>query len=65
MREALERLGGRCQRLLWLLYYDRQEPSYEEVGRRLSMPVGAIGPTRARCLQKMRVLLQSLGMSAP
>ena len=63
VRDALERLGERCRRLLWLLYYDRGEPTYEEVGRQMEMPVGSIGPTRARCLQKMRRLLQTMGMS--
>ena len=30
------------------------ELSYEEVGRRLSMPVGSIGPTRGRSLDRLR-----------
>ena len=63
VREALERLGGRCKKLLGLLYYDRQQPSYEEISRRLEIPLGSIGPTRARCLQKMRQVLQAMGMS--
>jgi len=63
VREALERLGGRCKELLWLLYYDHSEPSYEEIGRRLKVPLGSIGPTRARCLQKLRQILQAMGMS--
>jgi RNA polymerase sigma factor (sigma-70 family) len=63
VREALERLGGRCKKLLWLLYYDRSEPSYEQIGRRLKVPLGSIGPTRARCLQKMRRILHAMGMS--
>ena len=62
VHEALERLGGRCQQLLWLLYYDRSEPSYEQVSRQLDMPVGSIGPTRARCLEKMRSILETMGM---
>ena len=63
VREALEQLGGRCKKLLALLYYDRQQPSYEEISRRLEIPLGSIGPTRARCLQKMRQVLQAMGMS--
>ena len=31
-----------------------EEPSYEEVSAALGMPVGAIGPTRMRCLDKLR-----------
>lgn len=62
VREALERLGGRCKELLWLLYYDPDEPSYEQISHRLNLPLGSIGPTRARCLQKMRKILQAMGM---
>jgi DNA-directed RNA polymerase specialized sigma24 family protein len=31
-----------------------EEPSYEEIGTALDMPIGAIGPTRMRCLEKLR-----------
>ncbi|MGH8875117.1 MAG: RNA polymerase sigma factor [Acidimicrobiia bacterium] len=54
VHEALGRLEGRCRELLTLLYFDPEEPTYEEVGRRLGMPVGSIGPTRARCLERLR-----------
>jgi hypothetical protein len=27
---------------------------YEEISRRLTIPIGSIGPTRARCLSKLR-----------
>jgi len=62
VRDALAQLGERCRRLLWLLYYDRSEPSYEQIGRQLEIPLGSVGPTRARCLQKMRKLLQAMGI---
>nr|MBC7245182.1 sigma-70 family RNA polymerase sigma factor [Chloroflexota bacterium] len=62
VREALERLGGRCKELLQLLYYDPTEPSYEQISQRMRLPLGSIGPTRARCLQKMRKILQAMGM---
>lgn len=60
VRDALERLGGRCRELLRLLYYDPNEPSYEQVSRRLKMPVGSVGPTRARCLGKLRDVLAAV-----
>jgi RNA polymerase sigma factor (sigma-70 family) len=50
---AFAKLSERCQRLLRLLVAD-EEPSYEEVGAALDMPVGAIGPTRMRCLDRLR-----------
>ena len=50
---AFARLGERCQSLLRLLVA-QDEPSYEEIGAALDMPIGAIGPTRMRCLEKLR-----------
>ena len=63
VRDALEHLKQRCRRLLWLLYYDRSEPSYQQISHQLKMPLGSVGPTRARCLQKMREILHTMGMS--
>ncbi len=60
VREGLRRLPRRCQQLLGLLF-SNEELSYAEIGRRLSMPVGAIGPTRARCLEKLRAELEKMG----
>ena len=50
---AFGKLGERCQALLRLLV-SQDEPRYEEIGAALDMPVGAIGPTRMRCLEKLR-----------
>ena len=50
---AFARLSERCQTLLRLLVSE-DEPSYEAIGAALGMPVGAIGPTRMRCLDKLR-----------
>ena len=57
---ALNRVPERCRRLLRILASD-PPPSYQEVGAVLDMAVGSIGPTRARCLEKLR---QSLAASA-
>jgi RNA polymerase sigma factor (sigma-70 family) len=57
VHEALAQVGERCQQLLWLLYFDPQEPPYDEISARLGMPEGSIGPTRSRCLEKMRRIL--------
>lgn len=54
VRAALATISKRCRALVELLYYARDEtPSYETIAAKLSMPVGSIGPTRARCLQKL------------
>ena len=61
MHEALNRLGERCRQLLLSLYFDPTEPSYIEVAAYLNMPVGSIGPTRARCLTKLKAILEEEG----
>ena len=62
VRSAVEKLPDRCQRLLELLYFDVTSPSYEEIGKRMKMPVASIGPTRARCLEKLRTVLRRQGI---
>jgi RNA polymerase sigma factor (sigma-70 family) len=58
VHDTLNRLSKHCRRLLLALYFDPTEPPYAEVARRLNMPVGSIGPTRARCLTKLKALLE-------
>lgn len=65
LQNGLSRLDEKCRTLLWMLFLDAQEPSYEEICVRLSMPVGSIGPTRTRCLGKLRSILQGLGFADP
>jgi RNA polymerase sigma factor (sigma-70 family) len=49
-------LSERCQALLRIIaFVDR--PDYAAVSQALGMPVGSIGPTRGRCLAKLRGLL--------
>jgi RNA polymerase sigma factor (sigma-70 family) len=54
---ALERVSSRCRDLIEMLYFNTQEPSYAEISEKLGIPVASIGPTRARCLEKLRKLL--------
>ena len=55
LRGALDRLDVRCRDLLLLLFRDEDDKlSYDEVARRMGSSVGSIGPTRARCLDKLR-----------
>jgi RNA polymerase sigma factor (sigma-70 family) len=58
---AFGRLAERCQRLLRLLMVD-PPPPYEEVAVALGMPMGSIGPTRARCLQRLKRELKTSGL---
>jgi RNA polymerase sigma factor (sigma-70 family) len=54
---ALGQLPERCRNLVNLLYFDTAEPSYAEIAEKMGMPVASIGPTRARCLEKLKKLL--------
>jgi RNA polymerase sigma factor (sigma-70 family) len=53
VRAAFARLSLQCRRLLALLAHD-PPLSYAEIAERLAAPVGSLGPTRARCLDKLR-----------
>lgn len=57
LEQALGRLPDRCRRLIELLYFTSEEPSYAEIAAELQMPVASIGPTRARCLEKLKKLM--------
>jgi RNA polymerase sigma factor (sigma-70 family) len=50
---AFSRLPARDRALLRLLSSD-PAPSYEEIAAALGMPIGSIGPTRARALDRLR-----------
>ena len=62
VREAVDQLAERCRKLLDLLYFDPKDPSYEYIAQTMQMPVASIGPTRARCLDKLRTVLRRKGI---
>ena len=53
--ELFERLSDGCRRLLRIMVAT-PPPSYADIAAALDMPVGSIGPTRARCLAALRTL---------
>jgi RNA polymerase sigma factor (sigma-70 family) len=59
VRKALSHLPWRWQRLLELLMAD-PPASYAEISHQLELPIGSIGPTRGRCLEMLRRLLQAI-----
>ena len=59
---AFSRLSERCRLLLRLLLAEPTVP-YAEIGAALDMPVGSIGPTRARCLAQLRQEAQVAGIT--
>jgi RNA polymerase sigma factor (sigma-70 family) len=59
---AFAQLSEACQRLLRIVVV--VSPPYEEVAAALDMPIGSIGPTRARCLARLRRNLAGSGINA-
>jgi len=53
---AVATLNERCQRLLRIVAFEHR-PDYKAVAETLDMPIGSIGPTRSRCLAKLRAAL--------
>ena len=57
--QAVGKLNERCQRLLRIIaFHDR--PDYAALSAELGMPMGSIGPTRGRCLEKVRAELSAV-----
>ncbi len=58
VESAMLDLPERCRQLINLLYLHPFPLSYSAIGERLKIPVSSIGPTRARCLAKLRRALE-------
>jgi RNA polymerase sigma factor (sigma-70 family) len=67
VREALDGIGERCRSLLEALIgateTDGERPQYALIAERLGMPIGSLGPTRARCLAKLAERLRDAGIN--
>jgi RNA polymerase sigma factor (sigma-70 family) len=57
LEAGLSKLGEPCRELLVALYFQPERGSYAEVAERVGRPVGSIGPSRARCLKRLRQVL--------
>jgi RNA polymerase sigma factor (sigma-70 family) len=60
VRLAVSALPQGCRELLTALFYDSPRPSYAELSHRFSLPIGSIGPCRARCLEHLRRIVLDL-----
>lgn len=54
VRLAMAGVSERCRNLLYALYQEDPVPAYSELSERLGVPIGSLGPTRARCLEKLK-----------
>ena len=57
LQDALVRLGSPCDEMLTALYLDPSRPTYHAVARRFGLAIGSVGPKRARCLARLRELM--------
>lgn len=64
LRSAMAELSDRCRTLLEAFLHD-DEPNYRDIARRIGIPIGSIGPTRSRCLAKLKELLEARGLRSP
>ena len=55
--KGLSQVNERCRKLLTALYFQPEPSSYAEVAEHFGMPLGSVGPTRARCLKSLKRIL--------
>jgi RNA polymerase sigma factor (sigma-70 family) len=60
VRTAVAKLPAKCKELISALFLEGDVP-YSDVSERTGVPMGGIGPTRARCLDKLRQILTHSG----
>lgn len=58
---AINQLDDRCQKLIREIFYSPRGDSYREISERLGISENSIGPTRYRCLEKLRRILKECG----
>ncbi|NJN53006.1 MAG: sigma-70 family RNA polymerase sigma factor [Gammaproteobacteria bacterium] len=57
VRDAVDRLDARTRRFIELMFLQDEPLQYADIAAKLGIPEGSVGPTRARCLAKLRNLL--------
>jgi RNA polymerase sigma factor (sigma-70 family) len=60
---CFRRLSEQCQLILRILMA-APPPTYADISAALGIPVGSIGPTRGRCLERLRTAALEAGLSA-
>lgn len=58
LHTGLGQLGEPCRQLLTALYLDPAEPSYADIAHRLGRAIGGLGALRARCLARLRSIME-------
>ena len=63
IQEAFTKLSDRCQQMVQALFLTDPPLTYEELAEQLGISLGSIGPTRARCLDKLKREVERLRLS--
>lgn len=63
IQESFARLSESCQQLIQALFLTEPPLAYEEIAEQLEISLGSVGPTRARCLDKLRREVERLQRS--
>lgn len=58
---ALAQLDDRCRKLLQAVFLSPEDMSYKDIAEELGIPVNSMGPTRKRCLNKLKKILTEMG----
>jgi DNA-directed RNA polymerase specialized sigma24 family protein len=61
VKSSLDQLSEKCKELIRALYYVDPPLSYDDITAKYGIPFGSIGPTRARCLEKLKKILTAKG----
>lgn len=57
VRDAFGHLDDRCREIITVLVLTDPPMAYDQASELLGRPIGSLGPTRQRCLDKLRKLL--------
>ncbi|MCK5126962.1 MAG: sigma-70 family RNA polymerase sigma factor [candidate division Zixibacteria bacterium] len=56
--EAMMKLPEKEYQLLHLLFFDKNEPSYKDIAKKMKIPVSSIGPTRGKALNSLKRIIK-------
>jgi RNA polymerase sigma factor (sigma-70 family) len=61
LETAISQLDKPCQSVVEEFFFTPEEPSYEQIARKLGYAPNTLGAKRRRCLEKLRRILERLG----
>jgi DNA-directed RNA polymerase specialized sigma24 family protein len=61
VRDCIEMLPPRCRRMITLLFFEYPPQPYNQVAEKLGLARGSIGFVRARCLKRLKRILEEKG----